>query len=104
MKSLLWYACGASFLLFHLLNYQLVKAMQRNHPDLYRALGEPGAFHFLLYRNDFIVHPYTALILKREYRAKLQPFHELYQIAQAIFASGVVCLAAAVTLWLVIPP
>lgn len=104
MNSLLWYVLGASFFLFHLLNYALVVSMRRNHPDLYRALGEPSAFHFLAYRADFIAHPYTTLILRREYRARLKPFRELRQMAQAAFAVGVVCLAAGLTLWLVIRP
>ncbi len=104
MATLLWYVAGAGFLLFHLLNYLLVKAMQRNHPDLYRALGEPSAWHFLLYRGDFVTHPYTALILRREYRDKFRAFRELRQIAQAAFASGAVCLVAALTVWLVTMP
>lgn len=104
VNTVMWYAFGAGFLLFHVLNYLLVGAMQRNHPALYQALGAPSAFHFLLYRRDFISHPYTALILRREYREKLTPFRELRQIAQAIFACALVCLTAGATLWLVLPP
>lgn len=104
MNTLLWYAFFVTFFLFHLLNYLLVRAMQGNHPDLYQELGAPSAFHFLLYRGDFITHPYTALILRREYRVKLAAFHELRQIAQAAFGCGVACLTAGVTLWLVLPP
>lgn len=104
MRTLLWYVFGASFFLFHLVNYLLVAAMRRNHPDLHRELGEPSAFHFLLYRSDFITHPYTALILRREYRVKLGSFRELRQMAQLEFACGVVWLAAGATLWLVLPP
>lgn len=104
MKILLWYVVGATFVLFHLLNYLLVASLRRNHPELYRALGAPTALHFLLYRGDFIAHPYTALILRRAYREKLQPFRELRQMAQLAFACGLVCLVAALTLWMVLLP
>lgn len=104
MRTLLWYVFGASFLLFHLANYLLVAAMRRNHPALHRDLGQPSVFHFLLYRRDFITHPYTALILRREYRTRLGPFRELRQMARTVFGCGVVCLTAGLTLWLVLPP
>jgi hypothetical protein len=104
MTTLAWYVFGVSFFLFHLLNYLLVGALRRNHPDLYRELGTPSDFHFLLYRSDFISHPYTALILRRQYQARLAPFRELGQMARAVFACGVVCLTAGLTLWLVLPP
>ena len=104
MDSVLWYVFIAAFLLFHLLNYLLVQAMRRNHPELYRALGAPSGFHFLLYRGDFVTHPYTGLILRRAYRTRLKAFRELRQMAQAAFASGLLCLVAGLTLWLVLPP
>jgi hypothetical protein len=103
MNALMWYVFGVSFFLFHLLNYLLVGAMRHNHPALYQSLGAPSAFHFLLYRRDFISHPYTALILRREYREKLKQFHELRQMAQATMACAVVCVTAGATLWLVLP-
>jgi hypothetical protein len=104
MKTLLWSVFIAAFLLFHLLNYLLVGAIRRNHPDLYRDLGAPSAFHFLLYRGDFITHPYTSLILRREYRVRFETFRELRQMARAAFGCGLVCLVAGLTLWLVLPP
>lgn len=104
MNTLLWYVFIATFFLFHLLNFLLVKALQGNHPGLYREFGAPSAFHFLWYRADFITHPYTALILRREYRAKLAAFQELHQMAKAAFGCGVACLTAGLTLWLVLPP
>lgn len=104
MNTALWYVFIAAFVLFHLLNYLLVSALRGNHPDLYRELGAPSAFHFLLYRADFITHPYTSLILRRDYRAKLNAFRELHQMAQGVFACGLVCLVAGLTLWLVLAP
>jgi hypothetical protein len=103
MNTLMWYVFGASFFLFHLLNYLLVDAMRRHHPGLYQELGAPTAFHFLVYRRDFITHPYTALILRREYREKLKQFRELRQMAQATVACAIVCVTAGATLWLVLP-
>lgn len=104
MNTLMWYAFGASFLLFHLLNYLLVGSMRRNHPGLYRNMGAPSSLHFLTWQKDFLHHPYTALILRHEYVEKLKPFRELRQIARVIFACAIVCVTAAATLWLVLPP
>jgi hypothetical protein len=98
MTIFLWYVLGAAVFAFHLLNYMLVVSIYGEHPDLYKELGEPSAFHFLVNRPSYFSHPYSVFILKRQYQAKLKSFHGLRALAQWIFASLVTAVIAALAL------
>lgn len=86
MTVFLWYVLGASFVVFILLNYILVVYLADEHPELYKKLGEPSAFHFLLRSKSlFGVEPYSKFIYERQYRTELKAFHGLYILSEWIF-------------------
>jgi len=98
MTVFLWYVFGGAFFAFHLLNYMLVVSIYGEHTDLYKELGEPSAFHFLVNRPSYFSHPYSVFILKRQYQTKLKPFHGLHALAQWIFVSLALAVIAALAL------
>jgi hypothetical protein len=98
MTTFLWYVFGGAFFAFHLLNYMLVVSIYGAHTDLYKELGEPSAFHFLVNRPSYFSHPYSVFIFKRQYQTKLKPFHGLHALAQWIFVSLALAVIAALAL------
>ncbi len=95
MTFLLWIVVGATAFLFNLLNYILVVHLHDEHQALYKELGEPSAFHFLLRSSKlFSLHPYTRFIVFREYRSKLNEFRGLFGLCQWMFGCIIICLLA----------
>ena len=98
MTIFLWYVFGVTCFTFHMLNYILVVSIHGDHPTLYKELGEPSAFHFLLNRYKYFTHPYSLFIFNRQYRSKLSSSRGLYRLAQGIFGSLIVAILSAVAL------
>jgi hypothetical protein len=48
MTILLWYTFWIAIFTFNLLIYILVIYIHDEHTELYKELGEPSAFHFLV--------------------------------------------------------
>jgi hypothetical protein len=96
MTIFLWYVLGISFFSFILLNYILVVYLAGEHPELYKKLGEPSAFHFLLRSKSlFAMEPYSKFLFERQYQTELKPFHGLYVLSQWIFGLLIVMAIAA---------
>ena len=98
MTVFLWYVFGVAFFAFHLLNYMMVVSIHGEHTDLYKELGEPSAFHFLVNRSSYFRHPYSVFILKRQYKTKLKSFHSLHTLAQWILVSLTLAILAGLIL------
>jgi hypothetical protein len=98
MTILLWYTFWIAIFTFNLLIYILVIYIHDEHTELYKELGEPSAFHFLVNSASSSQKVFTVFIFKCQYRSKLKAFHGLFKLSQWILSMLITAIASALLL------